>query len=128
MRIDLVPRVILDVYTSKESRKHLFIPPTLSKRPFFKFRSTCLGRYHTTYQYGPPHLSRRFSHWIRNCNEIALFYVRLLRQSVDLVFLIIDKNMTTHCAVASAELLKIENIQPVNCFARSSDLNLIAQV
>lgn len=134
MRIDLVPRANLDIYTSEESKKSLFISPALLKRLFWKFRSTCLGRYHATQ---PSHTEHHIYQGssvtgIRNCSEIILLYVRLFRQSVGLGFIVIDDNMTTHHTVAVAELLKIENIQLQckysNCTVRSPDLNPVAQI
>ncbi|GFX94979.1 transposable element Tcb2 transposase [Trichonephila clavipes] len=64
----------------------------------------------------------------RYCNEILLPYVRLLRGAMGLQFLFMDDNAPCLCTVAAKQLLENEDIERMDCPARSLDLNPIEHV
>ncbi|GFX21360.1 transposable element Tcb2 transposase [Trichonephila clavipes] len=64
----------------------------------------------------------------RYCNEILLPYVRLFSGAMGLQFLFMDDNAPCHRTVASEELLESEDIECMDCPARSPDLNPIEHV
>ncbi|GFY26761.1 transposable element Tc3 transposase [Trichonephila clavipes] len=64
----------------------------------------------------------------RYCNEILLPYVRLFRDAMGLQFLFMDDNAPWHHTVAAEQLLESEDIERMDCPARSQDLNPIEPV
>ncbi|GFT90727.1 transposable element Tcb2 transposase [Trichonephila clavipes] len=64
----------------------------------------------------------------RYCNEILLPYVRLFRGAMGLQFLFMDDNAPCHRTVAAEQLLESEDIERMDCPARSPDLNPIEHV
>ncbi|GFT90938.1 transposable element Tcb2 transposase [Trichonephila clavipes] len=64
----------------------------------------------------------------RYCNEILLPYVRLFRGAMGLQFLFLDDNAPCHRTVAAEQLLESEDIERMDCPARSPDLNPIEHV
>ncbi|GFV87816.1 transposable element Tcb2 transposase [Trichonephila clavipes] len=64
----------------------------------------------------------------RYCNEILLSYVRLFRGAIGVQFLFMDDNEPCHRTVAAEQLLESEDIERMDCPARSPDLNPIEHV
>ncbi|GFV90635.1 transposable element Tcb2 transposase [Trichonephila clavipes] len=64
----------------------------------------------------------------RYCNVILLPYVGLFRGAMGLQFLFMDDNAPCHRRVAAEQLLESEDIERMNCPARSPDLNPIENV
>ncbi|GFX83601.1 transposable element Tcb2 transposase [Trichonephila clavipes] len=64
----------------------------------------------------------------RYCNEILLPYARLFRGAMGLQFLVMDDNAPCHRTVAAEQLLESEDIERMDCPARSLDLNPIEHV
>ncbi|GFS62403.1 transposable element Tcb2 transposase [Trichonephila clavipes] len=64
----------------------------------------------------------------RYCNEILLPYVRLFRGTMGQQFLFMDDNAPCHRTVAAEQLLESEDIERMDCPARSPDLNPIEHV
>ncbi|GFT93770.1 DDE_3 domain-containing protein [Trichonephila clavipes] len=62
----------------------------------------------------------------RYCNEILLPYVHLFRGAMGLQFLFMDDNAPCHRTVAAEQLLESEDIERMDCPARSPDLNPIS--
>ncbi|GFX97929.1 transposable element Tcb2 transposase [Trichonephila clavipes] len=64
----------------------------------------------------------------RYCNEILLPYVRLFRGAMGLQFLFMVDNAPCHRTVAAEQLLESEDIERMDCPARSPDLNPLEHV
>ncbi|GFW03783.1 transposable element Tcb2 transposase [Trichonephila clavipes] len=62
---------------------------------------------------------------IRYCNEILLPNVRLFSGAMRLQFHFMDDNAPCHRTVAAEQLLESEDIERMDCLARSPDLNHI---
>ncbi|GFX88794.1 transposable element Tcb2 transposase [Trichonephila clavipes] len=127
MRADSVGVAILIAYSSGESREAAIIPRTSLKgvcgRGVLVWLGIMIGSRTDLHIFDAGSVNGT-----RYCNEILLPYVRLFRGAMGLQFLFMDDNAPCHRTVAAKQLLESENIERMDCPARSPDLNPIEHV